>query len=414
LRVSRLWRRRRGLRLILIGGTAVLLVAAVLLVVHALEATSGLTPPAPVLSNFERSSGADIVRDCGYSQPLPADPSVSLWLFCDTDVYASTPQGTSRLSLIINGSTAAAGPATAGTVPADLSELATPGTRPRATPGQQGPAQFLPAPAGLKTASGLDCTQANNAYPASWPTGVTADAARASDVLITFDNYCVAISSGLPLPEGFGLAEYDPASNTFDAVSTVFTSAGLGSLGPQVRLGSPIFSGSYLYLFAGRCAHIELATCITSSGSAIYLARVSANPSAWQQPGRYQWLAGNSDWTASPSSAVSVLPGATPLGVSVSSFAALGRGLVLIEQTSEVGQFVLYRARSPAGPWHRIRSGTVPCAIKGISFCRAIIGHPDLSTASELLVSFFDPAAAPYFGPRDASEGHVLVASFPW
>jgi hypothetical protein len=414
LRVSRLWRRRRGLRLILIGGTAVLLAAAVLLVVHALQATPGLRLPAPVLSSFERSSGADIVRDCGYSQPLPADPSVSLWLFCDTDVYASSPQGKWELSRIIDGSTAAAGPAKAGTVPADLSELATPGSRTRATPGLQSPAQFLPAPAGLKTATGLDCTQANNAYPASWPTGVTADAARPSDVLITFNNYCVTIGSGLPLPEGFGLAEYDPAANTFDAVSTVFTSAGLGALGPQVRLGSPIFSGSYLYLFAARCAQIELATCITGGASAIYLARVSANPSAWRQPSRYQWLAGNSAWTASPSAAASVLPGATPLGVSVSSFAALGRGLVLIEQTSEVGQFGVYRAPSPGGPWHKVMSGTVPCAVKGTSFCRAIIGHPDLSTASELLVSFFDPSAAPYFDPRDAGEGHVLVASFPW
>jgi hypothetical protein len=402
------------MRRVFIGSAAVLLVAAALLAVHALRQPQGVAPPAQVLSNFERSSGADVVRDCGYSQPLPADPSASLWLFCDTDVYAVSAQGKWRLSRIIDGSTAAEGPATAGTVPVDLSELATPGRGVTAMPNQDGPAHFLPAPSGLKTARGLDCDLANNAYPASWPTGVTTDAARDSDVLITFNNYCVAIGNGNLLPEGFGLAEYDPATNTFTAVATAFASAGRGPLGPQELLGSPIFSGSYLYLFASHCAQVYLATCVPGGGGAIYLARVSATPWAWRKPGNYRWFAGGSTWAAAASSAVSVIPGAAPLGISVSSFTALGHGLVLIEQTNEVGRFVVYQAASPAGRWRRIMSGSVPCALNGASFCRAIIGHPDLSTGSELLVSYFDPSAAPYYNPGESAEGHVMVASFPW
>ena len=109
-----------------------------------------------------------------------------------------------------------------------------------------------------------------------------------------------------------------------------------------------------------------------------------------------------------------MISGAAPASISVSSFAALGRGLVLIEQTNDVGRFVAYQAASPPGPWHKIMSGTVPTAIKDATFTRAIIGHPDLSTSSELLVTFFDPSAAPCCNRREGPNGHVMVASFPW
>src|SRR5215469_7668427 len=233
LAMRRSARPRRPVRRVLIGGAAILVVAAVVVAVHVLRRAPSIAPPAPLLSDFERSSRADIVRDCGYSQPLPADLSVSLWLFCDTDVYTFTAQGKWQLSRIIAGSTAAQSPVTAGTAPDDLSELTTPGQRVTATPSQDWPARFLPAPSGLKTAAGLDCDLANNAYPASWPTGVTADPASDPDILITFNNYCVTIGTGGLLPEGFGLAEYDPAANTFRAVATVFTAAGGGPLRPQ-------------------------------------------------------------------------------------------------------------------------------------------------------------------------------------
>lgn len=139
------------------------LIAIDLVAAYALRPKEGIAPPAQVLSNFEDRSRADVVRDCGYSQPLPTDPSSSLWLFCDTDVYASSPQGKWQLSRIINGSTAAVGPAEAGTVPVDLSELSTPGSGARVIPNDGGPAQFLPAPSGLATADGLACDLAHKA-----------------------------------------------------------------------------------------------------------------------------------------------------------------------------------------------------------------------------------------------------------
>jgi hypothetical protein len=376
-------------------------------------------PPGQVLSTFETRTGADVVRDCGYSAALPANPSASVWLFCDTDVYSFSARGTWRRSEIIDGSSAAEGPSTPGTVPVDLRELPTPGTPPRTAAGRGGPARFLPAPSGLTTAHGLDCDQADGAYPASWPTGVMNDAASPSDLLVSFNNYCVSIAGETLQPEGFGLAAYDPSTNRFTGQATVFASpagnpfAPAQPLPPQELLGSPVSFGHYLYLFGQSCAKIILAVCIGGAGNDVYLARVNDQSSAWTNPARYQWFAGRSGWTADPGDAVSVIRGATPLGVSVASFSSVGQGLVLIEQVSEVGQFIAYQADRPSGPWRRLLSGTVPCT-PGASFCRAIIGHPDLSTNANLVLSYFDPGAKPRYHPRQRPQGHVMVTSFPW
>jgi len=391
----------------------VLISVAVMTCASSVAALADNPPPGQVLSNFENYYGANIVRDCGYSQPLPADPSSSLWLFCDTDVYGFNAQGQWKLLNIISGSTAAEGPATRGKVPTGLSELTTPGSGVPPIPNNDGPAHFLPAPSGLVTSGGLPCDSANHSYAASWITGVTRDAARSSDVLISFNNYCVENSGGV-VAEGFGLAQYAPATNTLSSRTTVFTSVSGTALAQQERLGSPVFSGRYLYLFASHCNETYDATCISNSGNAVYLARVRAKPSAWDNAGRYRWYAGPSSWTASPGSAVSVISGARPLSVNVNNFSSLGHGLALIEQTSLVGGFTVYQASRPPGTWKEKTSGTVPCSVEGDSFCRAIIGHPELSTGSHLLVSFFNPSAAPYYNSSAGAEGHVMVAAFPW
>jgi hypothetical protein len=69
---------------------------------------------------------------------------------------------------------------------------------------------------------------------------------------------------------------------------------------------------------------------------------------------------------------------------------------------------------APAGIWSELTSGKVPCAIEADTFCRAIFGHPELSTSSRLLVSYFDPAAIPQYNPAAGPEGHIIVAAFPW
>jgi hypothetical protein len=402
----------RALRRAWLLSAAALIIAGVLIALLVKP-----TPPqmqVQVLSNFETHNSANIVRDCGFSQPLPTNTTRSLWLFCDSDIYGFNSARRWTRSRIIDGSTAAEGPVTRGKTPDGLSEVATPGSGVRAIPNDDAPEQFLPTPSGLHTSAGLRCDQANGAYAASWISGVTADAARRADVLISFNDVCVSISSGRADVEGFGLAEYDPATNTLDSPVTVFLAANGQPAAAQEVLGSPIFFGGELYLFGSRCAEVYDATCLPHRGNAVYLARVTANPAAWANAGSYRWYAGQSVWTATADGAASILSGSQPLEISVENFSDVGKGLILIEQTNGVGAFTVYRATRPAGYWVETTSASLPCTTEGVSFCRAIIGHPELSTGSDLLVTYFNPGAGPYYNRGARPEGHVMAAFVPW
>jgi hypothetical protein len=392
----------------LISGVVVFIGVAFVAPVTAVADTS---PPNQVLSNFENYFGANISRDCGFSQPLPGKHGTSIWLFCDTAVYGFK-SGKWQLVSFITGSTAAEGPVTPGKVPTRLSELTTAGTKLPAFPNHDGPERFLSVPSGLVTRADGKCGATSASYAASWIYGVTRDAARPADLLISFDNFCVQGPLTFT-PEGFGLAVYDPATNSV-VKRTVYTALKPAGLTAPRVLGSPVFSGSYLYLFGYQCPHPGL-TCPAGSHDAIYLARVKATPQAWDNSADYQWFVRPGVWSRSPSAARSVVSGARPLGgVNVSDFTSLGQGLVMIEQTNIGGGFTVYEARSPAGPWRVKTTGTVPCGSGSGGLCHALIAHPDLSTRDKLLISFFNPAATPYYNPSAGAEGHLEVAAFSW
>ena len=375
-------------------------------------AVADTSPPNQVLSNFENSTKESIARDCGFSQPLPAKHTTSIWLFCDTPIYGFK-NGKWQLVSFITGSTAAEGPMTPGKVPTRLSELTRAGSPLPAFPNHNAPQRFLSVPKGLVTKAGGKCGATSASYAASWIYGVTRDAARPSDLLISFDNFCVQGAFTFT-PEGFGLAVYDPATNSVVS-RTVYTALNPTGLSDQRVLGSPVFAGSYLYFFAFRCADPGL-TCPASSQDAVFLARVRATPAAWDTAGDYRWFVRPGVWSRSPGAAKSVISGPRPLGgVNVSDFASLGQGLVMIEQTTIGGGFTVYEATSPAGPWRVKTTGTVPCESGGTGVCHALIPHPDLSTRGKLLVSFLNPAAVPYYHPRQRPNGgHLEVAAFTW
>ena len=374
--------------------------------------------PTAVLSGIERAGTISIARDCGFSAPLPAAPGRSLWLFCDTPVYARNATAGGRggwaLERFIPGSTAAVGSAVAGPGPQDrtpgqLSEVPTPavdapdarGSDVRSAAGA--PAPFLSQPAGLATTFGLPCGSGGS-YAASWASGI-ARVPRAPDLLVTFNNYCVLSGSGGFLHEGFGLAEYDPARDTLDDVVTDPGGAGLAGTS-ATPLGSPVFSGGYLYLFGPTCTKPRAGRC---TGTMLEV-RVPASPAAWTDPRSYQWRSAgpSGPWTSDPAAATAILGGPKPSGVSVADFAAVGRRFILVEQTSIGGDFTVYQSSSPAGRWRELTASRVPCRPGPgyANFCRAIIAHPELSTRTQLVLSYFDPAAEAY--------GHVMVAGYRW
>lgn len=376
---------------------------------------SPAAPPARVVSGFERRTGDTVSRDCGYSASLPGRPSWSLWLFCDTQVLAGAP-GHARhvVSLILGADTAAVGPSRPGRVPGLLTELpstssvtpsaAIPATTPStaaeastraAVAAGTPPAPFLPVPRDLISPGTASPCGGGSSYPAAWVSGVTAAPAAAGRgrLLITYDDYCAArFPATSATAEGFGLAEYDPARGTLTMPSPVFRAS---PLPPQQTLGSPVVGrDGYLYLFG-------------NGPGGVYLSRVPGAPSFWRNPFAYSYRT-SAGWSPSATAAASLLPpGPAPLGVAVGDFTTAGHGLIMIEQTSLTGAFTAWRSASPAGHWHRVLSARVPCTRGTGSFsgdlCRALIPHPDLSTPSHLVISFFNPGT-----------DHVEVSSFPW
>ncbi|HEY2238575.1 MAG TPA: hypothetical protein VGI21_07280 [Streptosporangiaceae bacterium] len=406
-----------------------------MLTMAAVAACAGPSRPAPnpapglVLSNYERATGDTVPRDCGYSSPLPGQSGWSLWLFCDTAV--TSDQGTRIDRLILGTDTAAAGPYRAGQAPTRLSEIPTPPAA-AARPSDGAPEPFLPAPQGLVRPGGTASCSGAGAYPAAWITGVAREPAR-SDLLISYNDYCVtggarrdwagALGTDVPgslTPEGSGLVEYDPASNQLGSPEQVFGSPLGLALPVQQVLGSPVFDGGHLYQFGFCSAGTLPSGC---PGGKVFMVRVQATPAAWRNPLSYQYWTG-SGWSLDPNTAASVLPAGHPLGVSAGDYRTAGHGLVLVEQTSLGGDFQVWQASAPAGPWRKVAGGRVPCRAAKASgsgrgqaapgagqgagqgagdLCRAIIGHPELSTRSRLLVSYFNPG-----------NDHVDTSSVAW
>jgi hypothetical protein len=326
----------------------------------------------PLRSNLDLH-GWGAARDCGFSEPLVGEPGSSLWIFCDSPITRPGQPG------YFLTSTAAIGPDTPGTAPAGLIELGPFGV----------PAQFLPP------ATGIPCA----GYTPAWASGALL-LPFTSRILITHVSHCVA--GGAFTPKRYGVAEWDGATRTL-AHNAPAVFAADGVLPAPLRLRSPVYHAGYWYFFANECTSTALGAC---TAGAVFVARVRVGEDAlgrrpWADPAQYRWRGANG-WSASWAQARSVIADARPsAGVSVDWYASFNRFL-LIEQTSIAGHVRIWTATQPAGPWTLRRTAQVPCA-PGAGLCRTIIGHPELSTASEVALSFFQPADA---------RVHVVTVAF--
>jgi hypothetical protein len=361
---------------------------------------AGSQPPAQLTSNYETATGNSLDRDCGWSRPLPGSSSQSFWLFCDTAI--DNPPGTLACPVcFIPGSTAAQGPFTAGLVPNNISELPTPPAAP-VLPNSNQPQRLLANP----DASSLGCT-ASGDYAARWSSGVVREppSAHPGDFLITYTDVCVHGSTGAIITDGFGVVEYNPAANTLGAYHEVFAGQNLEQNDPQWLLGTPVYGNDgYLYLYSAACQDKGL-TC--QAGGSVFLARVPASPSSWQNSASYAFFtgtgpAGSPQWGSYPG-AVSDVPSAAPAGAgawTADDYSATGHQFAAVEETSIGGDYRIWTASSPAGPWSVSKTGRLCAAGDG---CHALIGHPELSTSANLMVSYYS---------LDAH--HIEVAAVPW
>ena len=403
-----------------------------LLVLAALPADADGPPPAYVESDFE-TANLDLHCDGGVSVPLAAPfAGKSLWLFGDTFVSDAAGAPAWGNWSFLPGTFAAIGNATAGSVPT-VREVPTPGTGAiSATPPSPalGPAHFLPpfppdirlpGNTGACGAAGSDTYSANWALGATrgpstamtlYDNGTTPVAVTATDaaklVFVSYFGVCVDptlgwLDGGIRI-QRFSMAAYDPATNTFKARWNVFDAnvpTPTGNVLPwQQALWHPQFSGGYMYTYASSCTDFNDVFAACTSGPVV-VARAPVAGIHDRTAYRY-WKnvnPGNVDdpanWSTNGADAVSVIPttGGGPLQLHVGNFAATGDGYLMMEQTSMGAHYRLYQSSTPVGPWTFVRSAQAPnCNATAGAGCYALVGHPEISTPSQLLYSYADMA----------------------
>jgi Fibronectin type III domain len=348
--------------------------------------TPGIIFLGPVNANSESTTGTTLQRDAGISVALPNGRD--LWIFGDTSSFSADSD---QSSSFIGGSTAAKGRYIPGESPTALKDVEPAGT----SPSSAAPTQFIPTPTDtyMPGGSGRPCTTANGAvYTARWPTG----AALLSDertLLVTYTDVCVTSATSFTV-EGWGFMTYLWRQ---DKIKTqpydVFPPSAQGTSLPTDRAyQSPVVANGQVTFFTSNCTSLYIAC----TGGSVSVTTVSDNVLTMAIPSNYVSVPAVTDGSAPW----------MPVNVSI---AAYPYGLRLIEQTSIGGTFIVFSATSPTGPWHAFYSGTLPgCSTTPTGFCYAFVGHPELSSNTSIVVSYFKPDS-----PGNANVGHVDLALVP-
>jgi hypothetical protein len=364
----------------------VAIVSALAVAIPAGAATTTLL--GPVLTKDENPVQTTN-RDIGISVALP--DGNALWVFGDTPTleYAA---GAWKTTHFVAGSSAAIGPYTPGHVPAPMTQLIVGNPL---KPDNQA-SRFVPAPANVRMPDGTGrvCNQANGATEPGgrWVTG----AALLPDnvnVLITYIGVCVATLSHLSV-QGFGFMEYDWVHNTISVPPVdVFPPAVNGATLTGVnRLGSPVVSGSNVTLFSETCC----------SPGDFHAVTIHADVASLSNPASYA--------THTIPTLHSAVNGLTDMTVGVYPDGQYR----LVTMTDQAGGYAAWSAPAADGPWTQTATGTLPGCAAAPDPCYSLIGHPELSTASALFVSYYRPGYGPGVPGHPyphAPVNHVVMAS---
>jgi hypothetical protein len=233
------------------------------------------------------------------------------------------------------------------------------------------------------------CQGRSRQYSARWPTGAVV-IPNTPEVLVTYVEVCAGLSKYHP--EGWGFMEYNWRTNAIDSPpDDVFRPSNNGSpLPANLDFNSPIVTNGRLTLFSSVCTEGSL---ICGAGH-VYYASLPATLPALRKPASYRVLPVASDG-----------PTWRPTGITVASYP--NAQYRMIETTSIGGTYEVLTATAPAGPWHFETSGTLPgCQSPAASFCHALVGHPELSSSSGLVITYYDVGAGP--NGSSGSVGHIV------
>jgi hypothetical protein len=307
-----------------------------------------------------------------------------LWLFGDTSIYEHSAHGWGGLRFI-DGSTALEAHFTRGQVP-----------RGGEFPSGQ-PNRFIPVPNDvyMNDGSGRSCVRGNGnaAFGARWPTGVVVWPTNASELLVTYSEVCVTGggAAAQEQPVGWGYLLYDWRTHHIDrGPIDVFKPLSNGAaLVASDVFGSPVLDDGNLTLFSSTCT----AQYLGCSTGQVLSVTMPATTTALDDPTSYTLSPLSTDGSGSW----------MPLSISVARYSS---GFRLIEWTSIAGTYSIFSTSSVATPWHLDRSGTLPGCQTHTGFCFALEGHPELSTPTDIFISYVDPDAGP-------GMGHVVMSAVP-
>lgn len=346
------------------------LVTSCLVVALALPAPAGAAGKptrmlGPILTRDERPT-VTLGRDGGVSVALPGGQD--LWIFGDTPRYQFA-KGKWKIKGFVTGSSAAKGPYSRGHIPKPMNEIWVGHKASTKYPASR----FIPAPTNLymPDGSGRPCTKANGgAEEIRWVTGAALLPNRAY-VLVTYVEDCVATVPKF-VSEGYGFMVYNWKTNRITVPPVdVFKPATSGAAISTINIfGSPIVSKGKVTLFSSTCC----------SPGHVYTVTMPATSAALSNPASYVVHTAK----VAPSFYVTVT-GKTPTQPRVQLF----------ELSNNKGGYRLYTAPKASGPWKRKATGVLPGCKTAPQACYSMVTHPELSTASQLMVSYYLPGYGP-------------------
>ena len=339
-----------------------------------------------VTSTAERLTNISIGRDGGYS--VPVDSRQSFWLFGDTVVRTLDP--VSKVLMFSPGSSAAIGPTSQTQLPTNLREVI-PNVGIAPVLNKPTMPAFLPMPKATYLRGRKDlCSPAAGRFSARWPTGTTRLGTSANIIISYVD---VWVEGAQTTVEGFGVAAW--SSKTFKYVLAPVDLATPTSPGKQINLAtiwaSPISApdGSVDFFSVTddttqlgasvvRTAHVAKGASLSRLSN--YVSRKLRGPLNGSFPGRLLHFA--------------AYPGSTSTSV---TYRAIGAQFSL-------GTATVSSTNSLTGTWNDEGSAALPGCPRPLGiYCWSLIGHPEMSTSTSIVVSYYAPGTI-----RD--YGHIRLA----
>jgi hypothetical protein len=355
-----------------------------------------ITSPAKFLGplvSAQESATQSLGRDGGMTVPLPNGKV--LWIFGDTPTY-NFDNGAWNLTGFIQGSSAGIANYTQGAAPlAPLDELAVGAP---SGPGTKATQFLVPPSVYLPDGSGRVCNKANagpQAGAVRWASGAALMPDK-TNVFVPYIDACV-LTATKHQAEGWGFAMYNWRTNRFSVPPTdVFVPQRDGkALTTAQYFGSPIISGKKITMFSSTCC---------DAGSSVYTTTVDANIAA---------LKNKKSYFPRP-----ILGAPATFMLSVAKPSPSQPQLLMYELSGNDGQYRIFVANNPIGPWAERAEGKLPKCDASPQPCNnSIYLHPEFSGSKNLVVSYWLPG----YGPADQTHQdstdqiwHIVLASLPF